>query len=223
MGAEVTVRGVTVQYGQITVLEGVSFTVPAGASLAITGPSGSGKTSLLEAIIGTTVPTSGLVEVGTTRVTELDEGARARFRRERVGLLFQDPELLPELSVIENVALIDLFNGASRERALVSARASLEALGVGDHADKRIDELSGGESHRVALARALVRPDRDLLVADEPTSSLDERNALLVTELLISRSRQMGVTTIVATHDPRVAAAADETINLRDLAVVPAR
>ena len=215
-GVAVHVRDLTVAYATTTVLAKVSFTVSPGQAVAIMGPSGSGKSTLLGCITGTLRPSSGSVQIGETRVSDLDGPARARFRRRHMGLMFQLPELLPELNVEENVALPQLFDGVPRKQALAAARSSLKLVGMQHHAVKRIDEISGGEAQRVALARSLSRPQMHVLAADEPTASLDARNARVVTDLILSRAHSVGAATVIATHDVAVAQMCDRTIVLTE-------
>lgn len=210
--------GLSVVHGSTHVVSEVSFRVGAGESVAITGPSGSGKTSVLNCVIGTHTPTSGMVTVCGSRITELKAEHRARIRRTLIGVTFQSPDLLPELSIIDNVALTMLFDGMDRADSTAAARRSLTAVGVEGHDEKRTDEVSGGEAQRIALARALARDSIRVLVADEPTASLDAASAEIVADLIIERTRSRGLATVVATHDDRVALRCDRTIDLRLLA-----
>ena len=222
-GARISVDGLEVKYGSATVLAGIDLTVSAGECVALMGPSGSGKSTLLACITGTQRPSGGRVQVGSHVMSELNTSNRARIRRTSMGLMFQTPDLLPELSVEENVALAMLFDGVPRNQALTSARASLEAVGLQQHGGKRVDEVSGGEAQRIALARALVRPEMDLLIADEPTASLDAANAQRITKLILSRVRVTGATALLATHDESVAGACDRVVRLREPLTVEAQ
>lgn len=210
----VRVSDLSVTFADTRVLESLTFEVPAGGSIAITGPSGSGKSTLLHCIIGLIVPARGSVEAGGLPVSGLDERSRARFRREQVGLVFQEPELLPELSVEENVALVAIFDGEPRKRALAGATTLLETLSLEHLRGRRVQELSGGEAQRVALARALTRDRAQLLVADEPTASLDAANVDAVTSLLVDGARAKGATLVVATHDQRVSERMDARLDI---------
>lgn len=214
MGPEIVVSQVSVSFGSVLALPTITMHVRPGEMVALVGPSGSGKSTLLGCVTGTVKPTTGSVDVGDVTVTELSSSGRSGFRRSRIGVVFQNPDLLPELLVWENVALIMLFDGVRREDARARALEALEHLDIASQAHKRVDELSGGEAQRVALARALVRDGADVLVADEPTASLDAGNAAHVVHLLRERAHDLGVTGIVATHDPRVADAMDRTIDL---------
>lgn len=213
-GAAVLGDSISVAFGSTTVLANVDLQLSAGRSLALSGPSGSGKSTLLGCITGTVKPQRGRVQVGDVVVSDLNPAAAADYRRASIGLMFQQPELLPELTVEENVALTQIFDGIGRRTALRASHESLDHLGMLVHARKRIDELSGGEAQRVALARALSRPNIRLLVADEPTASLDAGNAAAVTAFLVERCVSLGVTLIVATHDPSVADAMSDRTEL---------
>ncbi len=212
------ISNVAIAYEKVSVLEDVSFSVAPGEAVALMGPSGSGKSSLLACVCGMRLPTRGAVIVDGTDLCGLNTARRASFRRGRLGLVFQDADLLPELSVVENVALTLLFDGLSRPAALAQAELALERVGLKELSARRVDELSGGQAHCVALARALVRPEIALLVADEPTASLDADNARRVTSLLLAHARSMGAGALVATHDPAVAALCDRTEQLRSTA-----
>ncbi|MBA2530139.1 MAG: ABC transporter ATP-binding protein [Euzebyales bacterium] len=201
--------------GRTTLLASTTFTVGKGEALAIVGPSGSGKTTLLGCVSGTVVPSRGSVVVGGTEVSSLAVGARARFRRNHVGPIFQDPELLDELSVVENVALSLIFSGVARTEALRRAAQLLERLGMGAHVEARTATLSGGEAQRVAVARALVKRSA-IVVADEPTASLDAEHAAEVTQLLITTARESGTALLLATHDVTVASECDRVLSLRE-------
>jgi putative ABC transport system ATP-binding protein len=210
------VSGLSAGYGSLPVLTEFDMSVAPGEVVALMGPSGSGKSTLLACATGMMRPTSGRVQLGGCVISELNPTGRARARRRSMGLVFQSPDLLPELTVSENVALTLLFDGVSRGRAIAAAEKCLMLVGLAGHGQKRVDEISGGEAQRVALARALVRPEVQLIVADEPTASLDADNAVLITDLLLSHARSMGAGALVATHDPVVAAACDRTLRLRE-------
>jgi len=218
MMSAVSIQGLSVAYAQTPVLQSVDLEVAGGETVALTGPSGSGKSTLLGCITGLVVADSGVVEVGDVRVTDLNEAQRTTFRRERVALLFQTPQLLPELSVVENVALIALFDGVARRSALQHASEALAAVGLAGFENRRVDELSGGEGQRVAIARALSRDSVEVLIADEPTAALDARNAGLVTDVLLDFARRRGVTVVMATHDLAIARRLNTMVKLSDLA-----
>jgi ABC-type lipoprotein export system ATPase subunit len=215
--AGIVVDRVTKHYampaGAVRALDGVTLEVAPGASLAITGASGCGKSTLLGLIAGLEAPTSGGVSIGGQEISRLSERLRVRLRRRHVGLVFQSDNLLPFLSALENVALQLALRGAANgyERCL----ALLAELGLADQADKLPDQLSGGERQRVAIARALInRPA--VIVADEPTGSLDADNSAAIVDLLLVAQRETSATLVVVTHDPEVAARMDRTVCLRD-------
>ncbi|MCX4675943.1 ABC transporter ATP-binding protein [Streptomyces sp. NBC_01433] len=188
-------------------LDRADLVVEAGRSVAVTGPSGSGKSTLLMCLLGLTRPQSGEVRVAGTDITRLGGRRLARHRRETTGMVFQFGELLPELSPVENVALAALLAGTGRGRALGRASRLLTELGVPTTGTATAD-LSGGERQRTAVARALVNQPA-LLLADEPTGSLDPANRDRVAELLHSLPARWGCGLLVVTHDPAVAALAD--------------
>lgn len=216
--SRIVTREAGVEVSGVVLLASTSLTVAAGEVLAVVGPSGSGKTTLLGCISGTVVPTRGQIEVDGIDVSRLSAAARARFRREHVGLIFQGPELLDELSVGENVALQMIFSGMARDEARSRAAVALERVGVAQLIDARVARLSGGEAQRVAVARALASP-ASVVLADEPTASLDADNARQVTNLLVEAARREGAAVVIATHDMEVAGACDNVLSLREAAV----
>ena len=201
----------------VDVLTDVSLEVPAGQFLAIAGPSGSGKSTLLGLIAGLDRPTAGCIEVDGVVVTELDEDALARFRRDHVGYVFQSFHLLPTLTALENVAVpLELGGDADAE---ARARALLAEVGLAERAHHYPVQLSGGEQQRVAVARALARRP-PLLLADEPTGNLDSATGKQIIELLVGVNRRLGRTLVLVTHDPALAGHADRVITLRDGRIV---
>lgn len=202
-------------------LDRAAFAAETGECVAVMGPSGSGKTSLLNCLSGITRPTTGAVRLDGTELSALGNAARAAFRLRRVGLVFQAGELLPELTVAENVALPLRLQGVARREADARALAWLERLGLGDRGAAHPDVLSGGEVQRVGIARALAHGPA-LVLADEPTGALDEANAVRVAELLVGTAKDLGATVVVATHDPLVAARADRVLRLHEGRLVPA-
>ena len=197
----------------VRAVEGVSLDVQPGTSLAITGPSGCGKSTLLGLIGGLDVPTAGRVSIGGRDISTLPERDRAHLRRHEIGLVLQSDNLLPFLTATENVslqlALDDPGDGTARSIEL------LTELGLGDEADRFPDQLSGGQRQRVAVARALIhRPS--LIVADEPTGSLDSEGAGAVVDLLLAVQRDSGATLVLVTHEPRLARRLDRTAGMLD-------
>ncbi|MFK4106742.1 ABC transporter ATP-binding protein [Streptomyces sp. NPDC019531] len=193
----------------------LDLSVAQGEALAVTGPSGSGKSTLLNLVAGLDKPTEGTVTVAGQQVDRLGEHALARFRRERIGMVFQFFNLLDDLTVADNIQLPAQLTGSSRRRTEPRAQELMEVLGIQKHARAYPGRLSGGERQRVAVARALVnRPA--LLLADEPTGALDSASGQDVRELLVDLHRG-GQTIVLVTHDPALAeACASRTVHLVD-------
>lgn len=206
---------VEVVIGRTRALPMVDLHLEHGEVLALMGPSGSGKTTLLDCILGLQRPSSGSIFVFGHQFDTLSEGARSLIRRKSIGIVSQNPQLLAELSVVENVAITMLLDGMSRRRALQAGRQSLSDVGLAGAEDLRPENLSGGEAQRVALARALASPDVRLIVADEPTAALDEANVGRIADLLLRTARARGLSVLVATHDAMVAARCDRVQQLR--------
>ncbi|MFB8033346.1 ABC transporter ATP-binding protein [Streptomyces sp. NPDC056004] len=195
-------------------LDGVDLTLPAGQSLAVTGPSGTGKSTLLNCVLGLIRYEQGEVRIAGQDLARLKPRDLARHRRDTIGMVFQFGELLPELTPMENVAMAALLAGVKRAEAFGRARQLLIDLGVPVEGTPTA-ELSGGERQRAAVARALVnRPA--LLLADEPTGSLDTQNREAVAELLFSLPEWWGCAVLVVTHDESVAARADHRFALHE-------
>ncbi|MEO6571142.1 MAG: ATP-binding cassette domain-containing protein [Ilumatobacteraceae bacterium] len=214
----ISVRDVIVdhvtEHGVVRSLDRVSLDVEPGTSLAIMGPSGCGKSTLLGVLAGLALPTSGSVSFGGVMITDLDERNRVRFRRSRLGVVYQADNLLPHLTVEENVGLQLAISFRHADGPEVNPTAALlDRLGIGALAKRLPDQLSGGQRQRVAVARAIVhRPA--VILADEPTGSLDESNGLAVLELLVDAQRSMNTTLVMVTHDPAIAARLDHTVRL---------
>jgi putative ABC transport system ATP-binding protein len=188
------------------------------------GPSGSGKTSLLNCLVGISLPTSGSVEIDGVVITELPASKRSAFRLARIGIVFQFGELLPELTVLQNVALPARLAGVQPRLADQNALGWLQRLHLDSLAHRTPTTLSGGETLRIGVARALAQ-NPVLVVADEPTGMLDEENTKHVVDLLLTSSRNVGAAVVIATHDPQVAAAADTAVvvSQRQLVLAPDR
>lgn len=194
-------------------LRDVSFEIESGSAVAIVGRSGSGKSTLLHLAAGIDVPSAGSVAVRGTPLEGLSETGRTRLRRREVGFVFQLFHLLPHLTVRDNVALPELIAGA-RERSFGSrVVALLERVGLEERADHRVAGLSGGEMQRVAICRALLRRPR-LLLADEPTGSLDDASGQVVMDLMRQMVAEEGATLVYATHSRELAAMADGVLRL---------
>jgi putative ABC transport system ATP-binding protein len=215
-------RHVSKVYGsgpnEVSALREVDLSVERGELVAVMGPSGSGKSTLLTIAGSLEEPTSGRVLVDGVELATMSRSGRARMRRRSIGYVFQDFNLLPGLTAVENVALPLELDGVSSKAARGAAREAMEELEVADHADRFADELSGGERQRVAIARAVIG-ERGLLLADEPTGALDSVNGEAVMRLL-QAATQGGVAGVVVTHEARLASWADRVVFLRDGQVV---
>ncbi|GAA3266334.1 ABC transporter ATP-binding protein [Dactylosporangium vinaceum] len=215
MSTLIEARDVHMAFGETPALRGAQFDTEPGEIVAVMGPSGSGKTTLLHCLAGILVPGEGEVLFDGRRIDRLNEHERSALRRERFGFVFQFGQLVPELTVEENVALPLLLGGARRGEALREARGWLERLGLGGLQRRRSGELSGGQAQRVALARGMINRPR-VLFADEPTGSLDSLTGELVMDLLVAAAREHGTTVVLVTHEPRVAVYADREVVVRD-------
>ncbi|WP_329460228.1 ABC transporter ATP-binding protein [Streptomyces sp. NBC_01497] len=203
---------------EVNALRGVHLDVFPGELVAVMGPSGSGKSTLLSLAGGLDVPTSGQVIVEGTDITAITRKQLAAMRRRSIGYVFQDYNLVPALTAVENISLPRELDGVSARKARVEAKAALEEMRLGDLAERFPDEMSGGQQQRVAIARALVG-DRRLVLADEPTGALDSETGESVLALLRTRC-DAGAAGILVTHEPRFAAWADRVVFLRDGTVV---
>ncbi|RPE75860.1 ABC transporter ATP-binding protein [Vulcaniibacterium tengchongense] len=204
-------KRVTLPGGELVILDGVEFRIRAGDSVAIVGASGSGKSTLLSLLAGLDVPSSGSVRLFGAPLSKLDEDGRARARGEKVGFVFQNFQLLPSLTALENVMLPLELRGDREVEA--PAKAILERVGLGQRLGHYPRQLSGGEQQRVALARAFVtRPS--LLFADEPTGNLDTRTGQAIIELLFELNAQAGTTLVLVTHDEHLAARCHRVLRL---------
>jgi putative ABC transport system ATP-binding protein len=206
--------------GSLTILHPTSFSVPRGRIVAITGPSGSGKSTILGLMAGLDAPTSGRIHIDGQDITSLGEEALARLRGEKIGIVFQFFHLLPSLTAYENVLVPMEIAGAADAPA--RAKALIADVGLSDRGHHYPSQLSGGEQQRVAIARALAN-DPPVLLADEPTGNLDSGTGQQVIELLMSVNRKQSRTLVLVTHDPELAAQADEIIMLRDGRIVDRR
>ncbi|HEX8034376.1 MAG TPA: ABC transporter ATP-binding protein [Ktedonobacterales bacterium] len=208
-------RGATV----VRALRGIDIAVQSGELVALRGRSGSGKTTLLNILVGLDDPTQGSVTVLGRNLARLDERARARLRRESVGMLFQNAHLFPSLTALENVEVPLRLAHLTSDQRMRQASEALELVGLGARMRHRGTELSGGEQQRVALARALAHKPR-FVVADEPTGNLDSLTGHTIIALLRDITRQTRAGLLVATHDPAVVAAADRILQIKDGAIL---
>lgn len=204
--------------GRVNILRGVDLQVPRGETLSIVGPSGAGKTTLLMALSGLEKASSGEIFIDGTDLGRLNEDELARFRRRRIGIVFQSFHLVPTMTALENVALPLEFAGA--DDALDQAGAALESTGLGQRGSHFPGQLSGGEQQRVALARAFVAKPA-LILADEPTGNLDQETGEMVMQLLFSLQQQAATTLILVTHDPRLAGRCQRQLHMADGALAP--
>jgi lipoprotein-releasing system ATP-binding protein len=217
--AELTVSDITKEFPTraepLVVLRGASLRLSSGENVAILGPSGSGKSTLLHAIGALDPPTSGAVELDGQNPFALDEPQLADFRNEKIGFIFQDHHLLPQLSVLENVLVPTIARGSASRESVDRARMLLERVELADRLDHRPAELSGGERQRVAVARALIHSPL-LLLADEPTGNLDRSTAMSVGKLLLELQRRENTMLIVVTHSLELAELLDRRLRLEE-------
>ena len=199
----------------ITAVDNVSIGLKPGEFTAIVGPSGSGKTTLLAMLAGLLSPTEGGIVINGKNLTNMSEAELTRFRRERVGFTFQDSNLVPYLTVLENVELMLKLNGKLDRAGKARAKELLTRLGLGDRLKNLPSQLSGGQQQRVAIARALIH-NPDIVLADEPTASLDTERAFQVVETLAGLIENQRLAGIMVTHDLRMTAYVDKIIQMQD-------
>lgn len=200
---------------QVTALDRVSLEIPGGEFLAITGPSGCGKSTLINLLGGLDIPTSGKVIIDGVNLVEMDDARLTRFRRERVGIIFQFFNLIPILDVRENVALPFLIKGMPSKEANERATDLLQMVGLLERQNHHAQEISGGEMQRAAIARALIN-DPDIILADEPTGNLDSKAGRRILEVLSRLKTDLGKTVVLATHSIDAAQFADRQLMMRD-------
>ncbi len=198
---------------EVRALDGVSFSVEQGEFIAIVGPSGSGKSTLLHILGGVDVATSGSVIINGTDISKLDETALAIFRRRQIGLIYQFYNLIPILTVEENLTLPLLLDGRKPDKEQIDVLA--QKLGLSKRLSHLPSELSGGQQQRVSIGRALIN-NPALLLADEPTGNLDSENSREIVELLRKLNKEYKQTVIIITHDERIALSADRVIAIQD-------
>jgi putative ABC transport system ATP-binding protein len=215
-------RDITKVYGEgateVHALQRIDLSVDSGSLVAVMGASGSGKSTLLTIAGSLEDPTNGEVYVGGRPLSSLSRNGKARLRRQSIGYVFQDYNLLAGLSAVENVSLPLELDGVSARKAQAAAMEALEDFGLKDRAPHYPDQLSGGERQRVAIARAVVG-GRQLLLADEPSGALDSTNAEAVMRLILAACHR-GLAAIVVTHDAQLASWADRVVFLRDGRIV---
>lgn len=204
---------------EVTALDGISLTLEAGTFVAVVGPSGCGKSTLLHLCGAMDRPSAGEVRLDGRSLAALDDDALTRMRRERIGFVFQFFNLLPTLTVAENIGLPLLLAGREPSASMARAGEWAERVGISHRLDHAPSQLSGGEAQRAAIARAVVH-EPALLLADEPTGNLDSENGLRILDLLEDVSRRSDAALLLATHDAAVAAAADRKVAMRDGRIV---
>ncbi|ACK70574.1 ABC transporter related [Gloeothece citriformis PCC 7424] len=218
-GAAIATQGVEMVYetkaGRFSVLKGIDLEIPYGDVQILMGPSGSGKTTLLTILAGLLTPTAGSVKLLGQEITQMSRKQLAKFRLHHIGFVFQDFNLFPALTAAENIEMVFHLKGIRGKEVRRQTQLLLEQVGLGDKGKSLPKELSGGQKQRVAIARALVgRPQ--LIMADEPTASLDSHSGHRVVELLRQLAREAGCTVLMVTHDPRILDLADRVISLED-------
>ena len=201
----IALQGIKKSYGTTEVLRGIDATIATGDFVSIVGPSGAGKSTLLHLIAGLDAATEGSIDFEGSAIQDLDKSALNQMRNEKIGLVFQFHNLLPELTALENVLLPRWIGKKIEDAAEKDALEKLAFLGIADRAHHLPNELSGGEQQRVAIARALIN-NPSILLADEPTGNLDSANASAVHELLVQLNEEFGQTVVVVTHNDQLAA-----------------
>nr|WP_083321923.1 ABC transporter ATP-binding protein [Corynebacterium sp. HMSC073H12] len=213
--ARLCIRDITKSYNSAPVLTGISLTIEPGETVAVMGPSGSGKSTLLHCMSGVLLPNDGDVIYGDTKVNSLSDADRSALRLHDFGFVFQDGQLLPELTARENVALPMILQGKKRSKSLALADDVLGRLGLKDLTRRRPGQMSGGQAQRVAIARAMAG-EPGVIFADEPTGALDQSTGHEVMQQLIALVEQTGTTLVMVTHDVKVADWCRRRVEIRD-------
>ena len=211
----IELRDIRKTFDSLQVLKGIDLSIGRGEIVSIVGPSGAGKTTLLQIMGSLDRPDSGQVNYDGTDLFSLSERRLAQFRNRNIGFVFQFHQLLPEFTLEENVAIPAMIGGESRSAAIDKARRLISYLGLSERASHKPAQLSGGERQRAAVARALVREPK-VILADEPSGSLDSHNREELHRLFVDLRRDLGQTFVIVTHDDNLAAQADRTVEMRD-------
>ncbi|MDE6051858.1 MAG: ABC transporter ATP-binding protein [Paramuribaculum sp.] len=211
----IELRDIRKTFDSLQVLKGIDLSIGRGEIVSIVGPSGAGKTTLLQIMGSLDRPDSGQVNYDGTSLFSLSERRLAQFRNRNIGFVFQFHQLLPEFTLEENVAIPAMIGGESRSAAIDKARRLISYLGLSERASHKPAQLSGGERQRAAVARALVREPK-VILADEPSGSLDSHNREELHRLFFDLRRDLGQTFVIVTHDDNLAAQADRTVEMRD-------
>ena len=211
----IDIKNITKSFGKLQVLKGIDLHIDKGEVVSIVGPSGAGKTTLLQ-IIGTLdKPDTGSIVIDNIDVSRLSQKKLADFRNLHIGFVFQFHQRLPEFTALENIMIPAFIAGKSRKEAKARAEELLQFMGLADRASHKPNELSGGEKQRVAVARALVN-NPSVILADEPSGSLDSKNKAELHQLFFDLRDQFGQTFVIVTHDESLAALTDRTIHMKD-------
>ena len=211
----IELRNITKSFGTLQVLKGIDLDIQQGEIVSIVGPSGAGKTTLLQ-IMGTLDrPDTGTVFIDGTDVSQLSQSKLSRFRNQKIGFVFQFHQLLPEFTALENIMIPAFIGGMGRAEARKRAEELLSFMNLAERAQHKPNELSGGEKQRVAVARALVNHPA-VVMADEPSGSLDTQNKQELHQLFFDLRERMGQTFVIVTHDEQLANLTDRTIHMRD-------
>ena len=200
---------------RVVALERIDLTVKRGEVCCLLGPSGSGKSTLLNMIAGLEKPSRGNISVMGKQIGKMGETGLAKFRQNQMGFVFQSYNLLPALTAIENVGLPLMFRGIGRRKRRKAALKMLDMVGLRSHAKHKPTQMSGGQQQRIGIARAFVS-NAPIILADEPTGNLDSKTTAELMNLIISRSRALGQTLLIVTHDSRIAEYADRVVHIFD-------